>query len=358
MLRAQLLSEHGIPRIPGRRDQNPTCQRPPPPQVRRGAAAAAAAVPRRAPPGSPSAPAAQLPPAAPALFPAAAGPAAPGGRHPAGAAAPGPAGADRAAPSGGAGGERRGPMRAARRRRARPAAPLPRPGRAGMRRPPPAPVPSPPAEHAHGPQQQGGGGGRPAVGAERQRVGAHAGGARFGGCRCLAAAAGEESFARPPAPGRRGARPAVPPRPPRAQGAGFGCSEPDLASGPGATRPAPPRGAPSAGRVAPARPRRFPAAEEGEPQPSACREKAPMKWEGARTETREWWGHLRAPTIQSVSAVTTPWEGLCAPQTWPRWRSGRGVSPVRTVPHSEQLWQPFDLRLVLIQTPDVMYVSP
>lgn len=41
------------------------------------------------------------------------------------------------------------------------------------------------------------------------------------------------------------------------------------------------------GRVAPARPRRFPAAAEGQPRPAACREKAPVRREGARTETRE-----------------------------------------------------------------------
>lgn len=166
---------------------------------------------------------------------------------------------------------------AARRRGSRLAAPLPRRGREGMRRPPPAPpppaapVPLPPAEHAHGPEEQGGGG-RPAVGAQLQRVGAHAGSARLGGRWCLAVA-GDESFARPPAPCRRGARPAGRPSPAHPEPRGLGLAARSRTWRAGPVRPGrllpgerPERG----GSRPPARPRGLPAAEG---KPPACGER-------------------------------------------------------------------------------------
>lgn len=203
------------------------------------------------------------------------------------------------------------------------AAPLPRPGRAGTRRPPPAPVPSPPAEHAHGPEQQGGGRGRPAVGAERQRVGAHAGGARLGGCWCLAAAAGEESFGRPPAPGSRGAQPASPPRPPRTQGAGFGCSERDLASGPGATQRAPPRGAPGAGGSRPPAPAASRRRRRGSPGLRLAGKRLPCGGKGPGRRPGNDGGNLSAPR----SSIPFSSHGTLGGSRWPAdVASGGGVA--------------------------------
>lgn len=105
---------------------------------------------------------------------------------------------------------------------ARPAPPLPAGGTAAAAGPSaPSPVPFPPAEHADGPEEQGGGGGRPAAGAERQRLGAHR--LRWG-------RGGKVSPVLLLRAGAERGRPALPAHQ-RARGAGFGCSELNLASG-------------------------------------------------------------------------------------------------------------------------------
>lgn len=130
---------------------------------------------------------------------------------------------------------------------ARPAPPLPAGGTAAAAGPSaPSPVPFPPAEHADGPEEQGGGGGSPAAGAERQRVGAHR--LRWG-------RGGKVSPVLLLRAGAERGRPALPAHQ-RARGAGFGCSELNLASGArGEPAGSSPGSAPRRGGVAPARPR-------------------------------------------------------------------------------------------------------
>lgn len=153
----------------------------------------------------PQPPAAARPRSAPR---AAAGPR----RSPAARSPGAPPGADRASRGGGAGGGSAAQC-AARSPPAAPASQSRSPRRPGPA--PPAPVPFPPAEHAHDPEQQRGGG-RPAVGAERQRFGAHSPSLLLAPLRRRGA-----KFC-PSSRSVRERRPAGrPPRPPRARGLGL-----------------------------------------------------------------------------------------------------------------------------------------